>query len=931
MRLKKLFLVLFLLVLGGGVLSVLLGPFVIKTGLRLWIARTAEQEGLQIRFGKIDAPLLRPAILYNLEIESQPDAPFQLKIESPRVELGLNLLGFFDGARGNVLRTLNADGISVDLRRNSQAKSKHLAWRALSDLRADDFRLARIRLHFDSGETVIDLRDGLLSGSQIEAGIFSVGELNVISPLFRKSFSHLRGTTSWQENRLTIGALTLTRGLDIDSINIDLSQIGESRIGLELSMDAFGGKLRASVSSDEHGDDRTWDVAGSASELSLAQLSEALDFTDCASGSLHACKFTFRGETTNLRQATAAIWAEVTGLTWRDRTADTIIIGASLYNRQVQIEQLYVKQHENQLTLTGEFALPEKLSDWLNPDFRGDISASINQLGDFARLFGARPSDFDGKVEISGKVSAQERKLGGQLQISGHSLVVFRAPVESLEIKLELRESRLEIEKIELCRKNDFFRGQADIDLARGGSYSGQFSVSVAEAADYRDLLPEPIRSLPVGGSINLDWMAQGDETKPSGTFHVRGHGLRLLDTSAIPFEAEIEGEYSLGNFFFRKFSLSNPHASLSAFVTIAKNYAQLQSLRFDLNGVSKLSGDLFIPISLSKWQVRSEWLAMLGEAPSFDLNLTLDSLDLGELARAVSSQPQMSGQASGNLVIEGPIASLEGKSTVRLENFAFGIEPPASFNGDAQLNQGVFRGNASLLGQGSNPMDFEWSIPYQFEKHDASYALRTTPPWSARINFPTVMVSKLPRCIVPVMFVNGILSGQLALSDAAVGFQVIGESQLTNARILGGPTFSGWLTFSGQTAAIEYALITRDQVQYAARGELDFHEPTAISARFFPNTPMVALTPLDQGDCINGVQFAPPGVGTSLRAHLGEFALRGSLNSSTWTISLREKKIDDPLELLLQGEPERTYPICSKLDPAGKKLTLGIARPLFP
>ena len=141
-------------------------------------------------------------------------------------------------------------------------------------------------------------------------------------------------------------------------------------------------------------------------------MSEALDFTDRAGGSLHACKFTFRGETTNLRQATATVWAEVTGLTWRDRTADMIIIGASLYNHQVQIEQVFVKQLNNQLTLTGESALPEKLSDWLNPDFRGDISASINDLGDFARLFGARPADFAGKIDIAGNVNAQDRKLG---------------------------------------------------------------------------------------------------------------------------------------------------------------------------------------------------------------------------------------------------------------------------------------------------------------------------------------------------------------------------------------------------------------------------------------------------------------------------------------------------------------------------------------
>ena len=52
-----------------------------------------------------------------------------------------------------------------------------------------------------------------------------------------------------------------------------------------MNVDAFGGKIRARVSSDDRGDKRTWDVAGTASEISLAQMSDALDLTDRASGS----------------------------------------------------------------------------------------------------------------------------------------------------------------------------------------------------------------------------------------------------------------------------------------------------------------------------------------------------------------------------------------------------------------------------------------------------------------------------------------------------------------------------------------------------------------------------------------------------------------------------------------------------------------------
>ena len=81
------------------------------------------------------------------------------------------------------------------------------------------------------------------------------------------------------------------------------------------------------------------------------------------------------------------------------------MLGASLYNRQVDIGQLYVKQRTNQLTLTGEYTLPSKSADWINPNFRADISASITELGEFAKLFGGTMEDFAGALTISGRLT----------------------------------------------------------------------------------------------------------------------------------------------------------------------------------------------------------------------------------------------------------------------------------------------------------------------------------------------------------------------------------------------------------------------------------------------------------------------------------------------------------------------------------------------
>ena len=297
MRFKKFLFVFCGLLLVTGVLAVCLTPLVVAGGLRLWATLAARQDGLRIEFEKIEAPLLRPVVVHKLQIASQTGAPFRVVVEASRVELDLNFAAIFDRSRGRLLRSITVEAIAVDIRRNLQPPPapQRFAWRILEDFLGDNFKLSGVELHVENGNTVVDLHNGMLSGAQIEAGVFSASDITIVSPWFSKGFSQLRGATSWQESRLTIGALSLTRGLDVDTVSIDLSHIGESRLALEMAMDAFGGKLRARISSEDRADKRTWDAAGTASEISLAQMSDALELTDRASGSLHACKFTFRG------------------------------------------------------------------------------------------------------------------------------------------------------------------------------------------------------------------------------------------------------------------------------------------------------------------------------------------------------------------------------------------------------------------------------------------------------------------------------------------------------------------------------------------------------------------------------------------------------------------------------------------------------------
>src|SRR5437763_253600 len=94
-------------------------------------------------------------------------------------------------------------------------------------------------------------------------------------------------------------------------------------------------------------------------------------------------------------------------------------------------------------------------ADAFGGKIRGNISPSIDQLGDFAALFGANAGDFAGKITIDGAMDTRDRKFGGHLMVEGASLTFFKTAIDNLSAKLNLKATDLEIEQLAMTHKND--------------------------------------------------------------------------------------------------------------------------------------------------------------------------------------------------------------------------------------------------------------------------------------------------------------------------------------------------------------------------------------------------------------------------------------------------------------------------------------------
>ena len=526
----------FLVILGivlVALAAVLLAPIAVSNAVRLWVGWFARQEGFVATIDGVDAPFLRPVVIRQIHLKSARDDAVRVDVTVLDARVVLNLKHIFLHLSGRDIRGISIRELHAELHRtnpNVQALSER-GWTTLHRLLPETLSIAKLETRVENGPSLILLRNASLSVSETEPGRFTAAELMITSPWVRQTFSQLRGATHWEGNRLTLAGLTLTHGLDLQAATLDFARLGNRRMGLQFDVDAFGGKLRANISHEWHSPHSNWKIAAGAADLSLAQISEALGFADRINGLLHASNFTFRGNLAEPDRATASLWGELTGLTWRDRTAEALMLGAALYNRKIELQQVYIRQKSNQFTLSGDAALPATSAEWLRPDFRGNISASINQLGEFLALFGANSADFAGKISIQGSMNTHARDFGGSLAIEGASLTFFKYDIDSFRADVTLKPSELEIERFDLVRKKDSLSGEGRIDLSPEHKYSGTLDAWTNDLRDYVSTVLGSSRQK--AGAIPLEFQATID----SSQWDTRGV-IHLPKSSPVGFTA---------------------------------------------------------------------------------------------------------------------------------------------------------------------------------------------------------------------------------------------------------------------------------------------------------------------------------------------------------------------------------------------------------
>ncbi len=423
-----------------------------------------------------------------------------------------------------------------------------------------------------------------------------------------------------------------------------------------------------------------------------------------------------------------------------------------------------------------------------------------------------------------------------------------------------------------------------------------------------------------LAGAATGEWKGRGTNESDVGNLHLRGRNLRDVDAALAPFDAEVEVDYSPDSAFFRQFHFWNSRADLSAFVTIAKDYLHFQDLQFSLNQRPRLQGNVYLPLSAAKIRNGSAWLSALSADPFFDVDLTLDVVDLAEFSAAIKSKTDMSGSAAGRIQLSGTPGSLQGQTGFHLHEFVLDASAAWSTDVDARLALGMASFQAETLFRSSEPIKAEGAIPFQLQKIDAGYAPNTDGTLSATLDFPAVFLTNVPAYFSSRIFTRGILSGKISVSDSMKQPLVTGSVNLIDGKLLGGSAVSGGATFQGRHATIDFARLGQGSADISGKGEIDFKDPAQINLALAPDTPL-DVTALGTVDCVSGVQFDAAAPNAVVAVAVNQIDLRGALFAPGWTIQLTQRPNSDA------DAVTKRFPLCRD----GKTLSLALTPALFP
>ena len=217
-----------------------------------------------------------------------------------------------------------------------------------------------------------------------------------------------------------------------------------------------------------------------------------------------------------------------------------------------------------------------------------------------------------------------------------------------------------------------------------------------------------------------------------------------------------------------------------------------------------------------------------------------------------------------------------------------------------------------------------------------ANFALPIGTTWSAfqlsplkiSLDFPAMFLATAPNLFHSDILKDGILSGNISLSETLQHPRIVGDVQLVNGKLssrseslVNAKEASGRIIFDESHASLEFLNLATKDVDLSVRGEIDFESTNDVTIKIVGATPIFDFmaAPID---CVNQIEIMPAAL--PLAPAATELEFRGSLFRSGWSVSLNDEIGNHLASAGTPATAAREFPLCFGTGPEEKTLLLG-------
>lgn len=526
-----------------------------------------------------------------------------------------------------------------------------------------------------SAQFAVRTEDVGLTLSELASGECSAGKIEVQLKTWSKVFREVQGKTSLQGGKLQLGEMQFMEGLRIPSFSAALSQMAGGHMNFEWQAEAFGGELRGSAEINSDSVETPFEASGTFSNLGVAPLAAFLNVTEAAGGSLEAGKFSFRGNTSRPDRGTASLRLEAKNFQWESRQWDSLVLGATLLDRRIQVPELVLRQGHNKLVLNGDMQWPGGETAWWQSDFGVNVGVRVENLTELSALLLPEFTYAAGGLTVDGAIRRQAGVLGGALIVSGENLTWRSAPIEELHAAIKLQGEDIELLNFELTQGSDFLRGKGMLRVGEAWWYQGELHGKVRDLAKYASLLQPPLVSQPYAGGIDFDWSGKGAQSEREGKVRAQFRQLRPVkpqESWGLPMDGGISGSYDKNGVEVELASLGDEQIEVRTRASFGDLGVRLSNLTVMQGQATVLEGEALLPMEIWNAWPQIDWARVLKESGPVELRVASTGLNLAYLGRLPGMPRAIEGTLSGDWSMKGSLKNLEGQGALQLRQAAW-------------------------------------------------------------------------------------------------------------------------------------------------------------------------------------------------------------------------------------------------------------------